>query len=127
MTNVDEILFHVMKYTAIIFTVLLLCVSSTYAQTIVLEGEQTINSDTQTPILTCTPIKITKSMKISSAKGDCKGFWIQKGSETIHRFDNFFDPIGTALSPGTYYVYPYLKKDTKKADISVTLKAYNSG
>lgn len=116
-----------MKYTTIIFIVFLLCVSSTYAQTIVLEGEQTIKANTHTPILSCTPIKITKSMKISSAKGNCNGFWIQKGSETIHRFDNFIDPIGTALSPGTYYVYPYLKKDTKKANVSVTLKANNSG
>ncbi len=109
------------------FIITTIGISSAFGQTIVLEGEQTIKADTHTPILSCTPIKITKSMKILSAKGNCNGFWIQKGSETIHKFSNFFDPIGTTLSPGTYYVYPYLKKDSNIADISITLKAKNSG
>ncbi len=116
-----------MKYSILFLIVFLISIASTFSQTIILEGEQTIDAEKNIPILTCTPIKITKSMKISSAKGNCNGFWIQKGSETIHKFSNFFDPIGTKLSPGTYYVYPYLKKDSKKADISVTLKSQNSG
>lgn len=115
-----------MKYSILFLLAFTISIISAFSQTIILEGEQTLNPDKDIPTLTCTPIKITKPMKILSAKGNCKGFWIQKDSETIHKFSNFFDPIGTKLSPGTYYVYPYLKKDAKKADISVTLKSQNS-
>ncbi|NQU33883.1 MAG: hypothetical protein HQ521_11655 [Bacteroidetes bacterium] len=107
---------------------IIIIISSTIiisAQTIVLKGERNIVSKKNNPELKCTPVKITTTMKITKVDGNCKGFWIQKGSETIHKFNNLADPIGTVLSAGTYYVYPYFKDDAKKADIRVTLKPNN--
>ena len=65
-------------------------------------------------------------MKISAVKGNCNGFWIQKGSETIHKFINLTDPIGTKLKPGIYYIYPNIRKGNKIADITITLKSDNT-
>lgn len=116
-----------MKYL-LIFTLIVLYSINTasFAQTIILNGEQSKKKGSDTPVLTCVPVKITKTMKISEVKGNCNGFWIQKDSETIHKFKNLIDPVGTILKPGTYYVYPNLKKNKKNANISVTLKAQNS-
>lgn len=115
-----------MKQTIIFLIVILINVVSTSAQTVVLVGKQAIDLEKNTPALSCTPIKITKSMKISKAEGNCSSFWIQKGSETIHRFSKFSDAVGTVLTPGTYYVYPNIKKGEQKADISLTLKSQNT-
>jgi len=116
-----------MKRTIIFLIVILVNIVVISAQNIVLVGEQAIDSEKDTPVLSCTPIKITKSMKITTVEGNCNGFWIQKGSETTHKFVNLKDPVGTILTPGTYYVYPNLKKEAKKADVSVTLTSKNTG
>lgn len=101
----------------------ILCIS---AQTIVIIGNQKIVSGTNNPELKCTPVKITKAMKITKIEGDCKGFWIQKGSLTTHKFKKMDDAIGTKLKPGIYYVYPYLNENAKKAKIEVTIESYNN-
>jgi len=111
-----------MKQAAILFAFLLIASFTGYAQTIVLEGTQTVDIDKKSQVLNCIPIKITKSMKITAAVGNCDGFWIQKGSITVYRFTKLKDAVGTILKSGTYYVYPNVKKDNKKADISVTIK-----
>ncbi len=95
------------------------------AQTIVLEGEQIKVNKNSKKELSCTPVKISKTMKITEVEGNCVGFWIQKGSETVHKFTNLKDPVGTILQPGTYYVYPYIKADANKAHIKVTLNGYS--
>ena len=111
-----------MKQVALLLTILTFTIISASAQTIKLEGKQVIDSNKNSPVLTCVPVKITKSMKITSTNGNCNGFWIQKGSITIHKFKNLEDAVGTTLTSGTYYVYPKLKKDSKKADVNITLK-----
>lgn len=113
---------HILLYLIILFSI-----GNVSAQTIELVGEQIKKIEDSIPILLCTPVKITKSMKITKVTGNCNEFWIQKDSETIHRFINFIDPIGMILAPGIYYAYPKLKNETKKADIKVTLSAYKSG
>jgi len=77
----------------------------------VLEGKQAIDSKTNKPTLTCVPIKISKSMKISKATGNCNGFWIQKGSITVKRFENLSDADGTVLKSGTYYIYSKIMRN----------------
>ncbi len=62
-------------------------------------------------------------MKITEVEGNCTGFWIQKGSVTVHKFLNLEDPIGTVLKPGIYYVYPYVKDGEKLADVKVTIES----
>ena len=111
-----------MKQVSFLFIIVFITSFSAHAQTIVLEGKQSIDTEKSSPILTCIPVKITKSMKIANVKGNCEGFWIQKGSVTIHKFTNLKDAVGTVLHNGTYYVYPNIKKDLKKADVSITLK-----
>lgn len=95
-------------------------------QTVLLKGEQKIDVKNKTPELICTPVKVTKKMKITKVEGDCKGFWIQKGSITTNKFTNLDDAIGTVLKPGIYYVYPYLKKGETTANVSVTLVSDSS-
>jgi len=112
-----------MKQSAILFTFFLIIFFFGYSQAIVLKGTQTVNADKNSQVLTCVPIKITKSMKITAVDGNCLGFWIQKGSVTVHKYTNLEDAVGTVLTPGTYYVYPNIKKGLKKADVSVTIKA----
>ncbi|MFK5857400.1 MAG: hypothetical protein QM503_14825 [Bacteroidota bacterium] len=112
-----------MKQAALLFTLIIIMSFSVFTQTIVLEGKQTMDSNNKSPSLKCVPVKITKSMKITAVEGMCEGFWIEKGSVTVHKFKNTVDAVGTTLAPGTYYVYPNVKKDMKKADVSITLKA----
>ncbi len=116
-----------MRQLAALIIIIITGVISVNSQTIELKGEQIKKSDHEKAVLKCTPVKITKSMKITKAEGNCNGFWIEKGSETIHKFENLTEPIGTVLSPGIYYIYPYMKEKTEVSDISVTLKHYNSG
>ncbi len=96
------------------------------AQKIILEGKQTINKKTSTPVLACVPVKLIKTMKIVKVSGNCKDFWIQKGSKTVYKFNNFKDPIGKILSPGIYYIYPNIKPHTQKADVSIILNGVNN-
>ncbi len=105
-----------------VLIVLLICIVSLWGQSIIIEGKQVIVAKSSNPELSCTPVKITKSMKITEVEGNCKGFWIQKGSITVHKFTNLTDPIGTVLKPGIYYVYPYVKKGEKLADVKVTIE-----
>jgi len=107
----------------IILTLLTFIIISASAQKIKLEGKQTLDVGKDTPTLTCIPVKISKPMKISEVDGNCIEFWIQKGSVTIHKFINHEEAVGTVLPSGTYYVYPKLKKDSKKADVTITLVA----
>lgn len=92
------------------------------AQDVLLKGEQKVNDKNSIPELICTPIKITKPMKIEEVTGNCNGFWLQKGSTTVSKYKNMTDPVGTIISPGTYYVYPFLKEGEKKADVTLKLK-----
>jgi hypothetical protein len=113
-----------MKQLAILL-LLITGINSISSQTIVLKGEQVIKPDIDKPLLICNPVKITKSMKITKVEGNCDGFWIEKNSETIHKFTNHTDPIDTIITPGVYYVYPILKGKMKTSDVSVTLKVFN--
>ena len=91
-------------------------------QKISITGEKKKISKRGESELTCIPVKITSTMKINSVKGNCKGFWIQKGSKTVHRFKDMNDAVGTKLPPGTYYVYPYLKEGETTAKVTITIQ-----
>ncbi len=93
-----------------------------YSQELTLSGTQHRETLQSNPKQSCTPVKLTGKMVISNVEGDCKGFWIQKGSITVFKFENKEDAIGTKLAPGVYYVYPYLEKQKKDANVTITIK-----
>ncbi len=88
-------------------------------------GEKKQLSKRGNPELSCVPVKTSTNMKITSVKGNCDGFWIQEGSKTVFKFENMEDAVGTKLSPGIYYVYPYLKKGDSKAKVTITIDQCN--
>ncbi len=92
------------------------------AQETKLSGTQIRLEETGKTELKCIPVKIQKTMKISSVTGGELGFWIEKESETIHKFTNPKKAVGTVLLAGTYYIYPYLKKEAKESQVEITLR-----
>ncbi len=85
-------------------------------------GKQVKEDSEQKAELVCIPLKITQTMKIVAVSGVNEGFWIQKESETVYKFTDVSKAIGIKLKPGTYYVYPYLKKNALSANVEVVLK-----
>ena len=110
----------------ILFFVLVVVASIGYSQDVTITGKQIKENIRTKPTQLCTPVKITGKMKVSEVEGDCTGFWIQKGSETVYKFDNKKDALGTILTPGVYYVYPYLETDKKKANVTITIVRNNN-
>ena len=100
---------------------------TTSGQKITITGEKKQISKREDPELSCIPVKVSTTMKINSVEGNCKGFWIQKGSKTIHKFKDMNDAVGTKLSPGIYYVYPYIKEGEKTAKVTITIERSNGG
>ncbi|MCD6659145.1 MAG: hypothetical protein LT105_03195 [Lentimicrobium sp.] len=92
------------------------------AQTVTLSGTQNKGTAGKNAELKSTPVKITKTMKITSVSGECEGFWIVKDNVTIHTFYDNKKPVGTQLKPGTYYVYPNLKKNSNSASVTLSLQ-----
>ena len=89
-----------------------------------ISGSQTKGSAGKNATLRCNPVTISSAKKITSISGSNAGFWIVKGSATIARYYKSNDPSarGKALSPGTYYVYPNLKKGQTQASVNVAVK-----
>jgi len=98
--------------------------TSISAQQVKLSGSQTKGSAGSNAQLSCTPVTITKTMQIFSISGDNAGFWITNGSSIIATYYNSNDQsaIGRTLNPGTYYVYPNLKKNQNNATVTLHLK-----
>lgn len=107
----------------ILITVFILSVSILQEPDIItIKGEQTKSlADTNTSLI-CKTLKLTHSVKIIKAEGNCDGYWIQKGNITIHNFKKPERSIGTVLKPGSYTVYPELKPRQNKASIKLTLE-----
>jgi hypothetical protein len=103
-------------------TILILSFAIYQTQDMTITGKQAKETSRGKPKQSCTPVKISAKMMVSEVDGKCKGFWIQKGSETVYKFDNKEDAIGTTLTPGIYYVYPYLEDDENKATVTITIK-----
>ncbi len=103
------------KLLAIFF--LITC--SLYSQKVQLTGTQTQKQNTE---LKCSPVSIHKSMVITKIEGDCEGFWIVKNDKTIHKFTNNKSALGTTLTSGKYYIYPFLKEGRKTASVTITLE-----
>lgn len=110
-----------MKY--LIITVFIFAITILQEPEIItIKGEQTKSvADTNTSLV-CKTLKLSHSVKITKAEGNCNGFWIQKGNITIHNFKRAERSIGTVLKPGSYTVYPELKPRQYKASITLTLK-----
>ncbi|PLX13909.1 MAG: hypothetical protein C0598_02570 [Marinilabiliales bacterium] len=104
--------------TVFIFTISIL----QNPEIITVTGEQTKSKVDTNTSLVCKTLKLSKSLKIIKAEGNCDGFWIQKGNITIHNFKKMERSIGTVLKPGSYTVYPELKPRHNKASITITLK-----
>ncbi|MBN2571936.1 MAG: hypothetical protein JXA68_07400 [Ignavibacteriales bacterium] len=103
---------------------LLLGFISISAQQVKLSGTQTKGSAGSNAQLSCTPVTINKVMTINTISGDNAGFWITNGSSVIASYYNSNDQsaIGRRLNPGTYYVYPNLKKNQHQASVTLHLK-----
>lgn len=109
-------------FVAMIFFVFLS--SEIISQTVELSGSQTRGTAGKNASLSCVPVTINKTMKISEVSGDNAGFWIIKGSVAIAYYYKPNDPaaVGLELKPGTYYVYPNLKQNQNTAKVKLTLK-----
>ncbi|MCB9016174.1 MAG: hypothetical protein H6541_10300 [Lentimicrobiaceae bacterium] len=110
-----------MKKLMIVLGIMLMVVALN-AQNVTISGTQNKGNAGKNAELKSTPVKITKDMKIITATGDCEGFWIVKDNAIVHQFYNLEKPIGTILKPGTYYIYPNLKRNMTSASITITLK-----
>ena len=93
------------------------------AQTFTISGKQIKGSAGKNAQLTCQAVKITKKVKITSISGNNAGFWISKGGNAIKKYWKSNDAAakGFVLNPGTYYVYPNLKKGQSNATVVLTL------
>lgn len=107
-----------------VFLFLGLLSTSMFAQQVKLSGTQTKGSAGSNAQLSCTPVTISKTMQIFSVSGDNAGFWITNGTYVIASYYNSNDQsaIGRNLAPGTYYVYPNLKRNQYKASVTLHLK-----
>lgn len=92
------------------------------AQNVTLSGTQTRGSAGKNAELKSNPVKITKTMKITAVSGECEGFWIVKDNIKVHTFWDNKKPVGTKLKPGTYYVYPNLKKNLNTGSVTLSLQ-----
>ena len=102
----------------------LLFAGTTTAQTYTLSGFQTKGSAGNNAKLECKAVTIQKTVKIVSISGDNAGFWITKGGGTVAKYWKTNDPSakGLTLKPGTYYIYPNLKKNQHKASVTIKLQ-----
>ena len=114
----------VANWLIVLFSLFVICSigNSVNAQVTKLVGEQIRKSNEAQAVLKCFPVKITRTMQITKVTGSSNGFWIQKESETIHKFLDPKKAIGIKLKPGTYYVYPYFKTNKLRAKVEVVLK-----
>ena len=108
----------------IISVMFLLFSGYSYGQSFELTGYQTKGSAGKNAKLDCKAVTINKTVKIISIAGDNAGFWITKGGAAIAKYWKTNDPkaIGFSLKPGTYYIYPNLKRNQQKASVIVKLK-----
>lgn len=111
-----------MKKAIIVLSLVMFTALFAGAQTVTISGTQIKGSAGKNAELKCNPVKITKTMKIIKVEGNCNGFWIQKGGVVTNRFYDNKKPVGTALKPGTYYVYPNLKSGSNSANVKITLQ-----
>lgn len=113
----------ILKFAALI-TALLLIAGTAGAQSYTLQGSQTRGTPGKNAKLECTSVKISETVKITAVSGDNSGFWISNGSKTVASFWQPNDPEakGTILQPGTYYVYPNLRKNQNHATVTLKLE-----
>ena len=112
-----------------LFFILTFCffVSEVSAQRIELKGFQYRQTDTNA-VLECKGVKISRTMVIGSLSCDCDGFWIMKGKNEKKPVKAFWSEkfinraSGYELKPETYFVYPNIKEDSEKGEITVWLK-----
>jgi len=111
------------KLSALVLTLILFS-GMAVAQSYTIQGSQTRGTPGSNAKLECNPIQITKDVKITAVSGDNAGFWISNGSTTVASFwePNDASAVGTVLKPGTYYVYPNLRKNQNYATISIKLE-----
>lgn len=91
-----------------------------------LYGEQT-RGEGKNAELTCEPLIVTETVKITNVEGDNSGFWIEDKNSTIQSFfkeeaEFFPEAVGFVLQPGKYWVYPNLKDKQEKATVTITLE-----
>ena len=114
-----------MKKIYLILCLLLFYILNTNAQ-IRIYGEQKRGEDNNAELI-CEPVVLINKAEILKAEGDNNGFWIEDKNGIICSFfleNKEYEPpvIGYKLLPGKYWIYPNLKKNTDKANITLILK-----
>ena len=110
--------------STVIFMMFLFIGSYGFAQAYTIAGSQTkgtaVGNNAQ---LSCQAVVITKTVKVYEVSGDNAGFWINKNGTVIQKYWETNDKraVGLVLTPGTYYVYPNLKKGQTTAKVVLKL------
>lgn len=110
-----------MKRVIVLLAFLVTVVFFTNAQTVTIKGTQTQGTAAVNASLKSNPVTIDQAMYISRAEGDCQGFWITRGSQTVKNFNTMEESINFVLKSGTYYVYPNLRPGQSSANITIFL------
>jgi hypothetical protein len=109
---------------SVLTVILFFCSSMLSAQSYTIQGSQTRGTPGKNAKLECNPVQIAKAVRITAVSGDNAGFWISDGKTTVASFwqPNDVSAVGTVLQPGTYYVYPDLRKNQNHASIAIKLE-----
>jgi len=93
-------------------------------KTVTVSGQQIKGSPGSNAKLISKAVRITKTSKIIAVKGNNKGFWISTRSGIIAKYWKSNDKrvIGRTLKPGTYFIYPNLKRGQNNASVTITIK-----
>ncbi|MCQ2974730.1 MAG: hypothetical protein MJ211_07960 [Bacteroidales bacterium] len=113
-----------MKKSIVIVLILIFSSLKLSAQDISISGSQ-IRLEDKNAEITSQTIRITKTMTIVSVSGNNAGFWINKNGNPEKAFwteTQAEQAIGYKLQPGVYQVFPNLKADENKADVTILLR-----
>jgi hypothetical protein len=67
-----------------------------------------------------------KTGSITGAECDGDGFWVEGGGAGVRRFKTANAAIGATFSPGSYRVYPNLKKEQEIAGVTITVRIFGT-
>ena len=115
-----------MKKITLIIGILLLTVSVTFSQEmVVIEGTQKLGSTPKNSEMLSEPVTLVQAMTITKVEGEFSTFWLTGSTEHGENItDQFMDrntPVGKVLQPGVYFVFPNLKQGSSTAKVTIYL------
>lgn len=86
-----------------------------------LQGHQERGEGGKDGTLRCNGIKLEGTASVTRVECSPAGFWITDGQGDVRRYNDPQDAVGTAIGPGTYWVYPNLLPDRRTATVTLFL------